>query len=262
VIDDFHYPDIAQQVGMIPADSTATAERPARIVDASISEDQSLCWSPNGRWIAYHSHKENGDDLWLVPADGSAPARRITSFGRGFETGWPRWSPDGKWLVFDADSRDAGPRRSLIYVMGLDQETGTVTRPAVPSNLDGYPGEGLHAEWLPGSDRLAVHGWEPPDRHSLLLVPRDGGPAQVVHRWQSEHRIGGLGVSPDGAWAAFPAPANGYFQIFRVPLSGGPPQQLTVDPGNKTQPSYSPDGRRIALTVWEYQVQFWLLDPR
>ena len=37
------------------------------------SEDQSLCWSPNGKWIVYHSHKDQGDDLYLVPADLSAP---------------------------------------------------------------------------------------------------------------------------------------------------------------------------------------------
>src|SRR6185503_10636295 len=107
VIDDYHYPDIAQDAGIIAADPAAPADRPLRVVDASPSEDQSLCWSPNGKWIVYHSHKDQGDDLYLVPADLSTPAKRVTSFGRGFETGWPRWSPDGKWVAFGADSRDA-----------------------------------------------------------------------------------------------------------------------------------------------------------
>jgi Tol biopolymer transport system component len=258
VVDDFRYPDIAQDVGLIPA-AGPPARRPAHVVDSSVSEDQGMGWSPNGKWIAYHSHKEAGDDIWLVPADRSAPARRITTFGRGYETGWPRWSPDGRWVVFDADSRDGGPRHSVIWVMGVDQGTGAVTVPEVEVALDGFTGEGLHAEWLPGSDRLVVHGFEEPDRHVLLEVARGGGRVRVIHRWISEHRHSGFGLSPDGRWLVFPAPADGVFQLFRVPAAGGSPEQLTFDPGHKTQPAYSPDGRRIALTVWEYQVQFWVL---
>jgi Tol biopolymer transport system component len=261
VIDDFRYPDIAQDAGIIAADPALPAARPLRVVDASPSEDQSLCWSPNGKWIVYHSHKDQGDDLYLAPADLSAPAKRITGFGRGFETGWPRWSPDGKWVAFGADSRDAR-RHPVIYVMGIDQATGTVTRPEQPVATAGFEGDGLDAEWLPDSEHLVVHGFERPDRHALFVVPRQGGAVREVHRYRSEHRFSGIGLSPDGKWVAFPAPApDGYFQLFRVPITGGVPRQLTFDPSNKTQPSYAPDGRRLALTVWEYQVQFWMLRP-
>jgi Tol biopolymer transport system component len=173
--------------------------------------------------------------------------------------GWPRWSPDGKWVLFNADSRDDGPGRSLIYRLGVDQETGDVTRADEPVTLGGYPGEGYHAEWLGGSDRILVHGFEEPDRHALLDVAGDGGPSRVITRWRSGHRMSGVTASPDGRWAVYPAPADGYFQLFRVPVAGGTPEQLTFGPVNKTQPAYSPDGTRIALTTWEFQVQFWIV---
>lgn len=258
VIDDFRYPDIAQDAGIIaaePGDTLPTG--PARVVDASPSEDQSLTWSPNGRWIAYHSHKDQGDDIWLVPADSSQPPRRLTSFGRGFETGWPRWSPDGKWLVFDADAKD-GERKSVIYVLGIDQESGEVTAPERALAFDGFAGEAVHAEWLGGSDRIAVLGDESPDRHLILLSSRNGGPAAVLHRWQGDHLFSGLGASPDGKAIAFVAPVGEYYQLFRIPAAGGAPRQLTFDPSNKTQPAWSPDGKRIALTVWEYEVAFYV----
>ncbi len=258
VIDDFAYPDIAQDVGIVSAEPPAPAEQVERVVENSPSEDQSLHWSPNGKWIAYHSHKDMGDDIYLVPADRSQPARRITSFGRGYETGWPRWSPDGKWLAFDADSKGTA-RRSVIYVMGIDQESGVVTSVERELAFNGFTGAAVHAEWMPDSRGLAVLADESVDQHLILRSTRDGGPVRTLHRWSSEHLFSGLGVSPDGKYVAFVAPAGGYFQLFRTPVGGGTPEQLTFDPTNKTQPSYAPDGQRIALTVWEYSVQFWRL---
>jgi Tol biopolymer transport system component len=73
VVDDFHYPDIAQDIGLIPSSGPLPAPAPASVVLASPSEDQSLCWSPNGRWMVLHSHKDLSDDLWIEPSDGSAP---------------------------------------------------------------------------------------------------------------------------------------------------------------------------------------------
>ena len=67
--DDAKYPDIAQDAGMIEVRADAPADKVAKIVHASPSEDQSLCWSPNGRWIAFHSHQDQSDDIWLRPAD-------------------------------------------------------------------------------------------------------------------------------------------------------------------------------------------------
>lgn len=257
-IDDFGYPDISQDNGIIPSSSDTPLTKVEKVVDDSPSEDQSLCWSPNGKWIAYHSHKDQGDDIWLVPADKSNPARRITSFGRGFETGWPRWSPDGKWLVFDSDSREPA-HLSVIYRIGIDQESGEITVPEKALTLNGFVGEAVHAEWTGGSERLAILGDESVDTHVILLAPRDGGAVKVLHRWKSEHLFSGLGSSPDGKWIAFIAPgADRHFQVWRMPVAGGEPQQLSFDPTNKTQPSYSPDGKQIALTVFEFTIQFWL----
>jgi Tol biopolymer transport system component len=76
-------------------------------------EDQAMTWSPSGRWIALHSHREQSDDIWLRPVDGSAPDRRITLLGRGAEVGWPRWSPDGSTVLLDGASPGAG--RSVLF---------------------------------------------------------------------------------------------------------------------------------------------------
>ena len=68
----------------------------------------------------------------------------------------------------------------------------------------------------------------------------------------------GISVSHDSQWVAYIGPAgDGFFQVFRVPIAGGAPEQLTFDPTAKTQPAYSPDGEWIAFTAFHYSVQFW-----
>ena len=256
VVDDANYPDIAQEAGIIDVSAPQMPTSSAHVVDASDSEDQSLCWSPNGRWIAYHSHKDQSDDIWLRPADGSSASRRISHLGRGAETGWPRWSPDGRWLLFDG--ADPKTRASTLFVIGVNQDTGDVTEPPRAISITGLDADISHGEWLPDNQQLIVLAKEGPGQHVIFTVSRVGGAARIIHRLASEHDTPGLATSPDGTQVAFVGPAiDGYFQIFAIPVAGGTARQVTADPSHKTQPAWSPDGHTLAFTVWSYDAQFW-----
>lgn len=263
VVDDIHYPDIAQDAGIIPASGPSPATAPASVVQASVSEDQGLTWSPNGRWIAFHSHQQGSDDIWLRPADRSAPAVRISHLGRGAEVGWPRWSPDGKWVVFEGDATRGRGGRSRLWLIGVDQETGHVTVPAHEVPLGSFDESVGDADWLGSGDQIVFSAFQPPRSHAIYRVPRTGGEPVELHRYQSPQHYDGLGASPDGTWLVYPAPdANGILQLFRVAADGsGPPIQLTADSTRKTQPAVSPDGASIAFTRWRYQGRFYLVKP-
>jgi Tol biopolymer transport system component len=220
VIDDAKYPDIAQEIGVIDA-NRGLSDAPLQVIADSDSEDQAMAWSPNGRWIALHSHREQSDDVWLRPTDGSAPDRRITMLGRGAEVGWPRWSPDGRTVLLDgANARG----RSVAYTIGVDQESGVVTSPLSEVATAGFDGDLMHAEWMPDGVRVAAVARDGPGRHALLVFRAAGGAPRIVYRVASEHDFPGLTVSPDGAWLGLRRRPDGYYQIFRVPAEGGTPE--------------------------------------
>jgi Tol biopolymer transport system component len=77
--------------------------------------------SPDGKWVVFSVSESNYDsqkdvsDLWIVPADASAPPRRLTSNRAG--EGGAAWSPDGQRLAF-ATRRD-DDEVGQIYVLDV-----------------------------------------------------------------------------------------------------------------------------------------------
>jgi len=207
-------------------------------------QSETPTWSPDGRSIGvtFGSWRRVIDDL--------------------YETGWPRWSPDGRWIVFPSEDPAVRASHGFLSVLGVDPETGLVTRPPQRLGLEDFPGGALHAEWSPDGRQVVFDGISALGHKGLYVVPATGGRPRRIHAYDSDQVYSGISVSPDSRWVAFVAPTpGGHFQVFRAPMGGGAPEQLTFDPTDKTQPAYAPRGDRIAFTVFTYTVQFWLLKP-
>jgi dipeptidyl aminopeptidase/acylaminoacyl peptidase len=77
--------------------------------------------SPDGRSVVFsvteaaYDEKKEIADLWLVPADGSAAPRRLTS-SKGGESG-PKWSPDSRRVAFTAKRED--DEVAQVYVIDV-----------------------------------------------------------------------------------------------------------------------------------------------
>jgi dipeptidyl aminopeptidase/acylaminoacyl peptidase len=77
--------------------------------------------SPDGKWVVFSLSTPDYDadkrhsDLWLVPADGSSPARPITA-GKAGESS-PIWSPEGGRLLFTA--KREGDDKAQVYLLNL-----------------------------------------------------------------------------------------------------------------------------------------------
>jgi dipeptidyl aminopeptidase/acylaminoacyl peptidase len=104
--------------------------------------------SPDGKWVVFsvafpaYDDKEQASDLWIVAADGSAPARRLTSTRTG-ESG-VAWSPDSRRVAFV--TKREGDEQNQIYI--LDLSGGEATRVTNISTGAGFP------QWRPDGRAL------------------------------------------------------------------------------------------------------------
>ncbi len=78
-------------------------------------------WSPDGQYIAYVGDATGETELYIVRADGSEPAKRLTTAGDTYKYD-VRWSPDSKKLLWS-------DRRQRLRIVEIDSKKVTeITR--------------------------------------------------------------------------------------------------------------------------------------
>jgi Tol biopolymer transport system component len=71
-----------------------------RNLQAGTSNQDTLTWSPSGKWLVCRHATYTGEDyLFLLAADGSGKTVKLTSSNTDGQLADPNWSPNGKQLI-------------------------------------------------------------------------------------------------------------------------------------------------------------------
>jgi eukaryotic-like serine/threonine-protein kinase len=110
---------------------------------SSTRSDHDPQLSPAGDRVAFVSTRSGrGHEIWVASLAGTSAAPLTQPSGRG--KGSPRWSPDGRWVAFDAQSGDNG--NWDIYV--IDAEGGQPRRLTTHPGFENFPSWSRDGKWI------------------------------------------------------------------------------------------------------------------
>ena len=219
------------------------ATKQVRQFTYSEKSENSPRWSPDGKFLAFLSNRDEDRQIYLLSSSGG-DAYAVTTGKRGIASF--AWSPDGKQIAFlasdeptDAEQKKEKDKDDAIVV---DKDTkhprvwilDVATKQA--RVVTGKEWEVREAEWTPHGKRLIVSATDHPesDDNTNRVFSLDLASGQMSLLLAPKGPFGDIRVSPDGAQFAYmgarvdgPEPHDIYVHS-TVVQAGDPSQNLTA----------------------------------
>lgn len=207
-----------------------------------------ISWNPAGTMLAVGAKTAGQDGIYLV--DVNSNDYEVLKFG--FQTiGGVAWSPDGRYLAFDADS---GGQQSDIYLYDVQSK--------ILRKLTNDVFTDLTPAWTPDSrtiyfisDRTKYTSgaetarnfdmWDHDvDARDIYRISVDNG---SIERVTKDPDVGkySLQITPDGAYLLYTADYNGISNLWKLDLATGRKAALTNSLQEVSQISLSQDGTKL-----------------
>ncbi|HET9864194.1 MAG TPA: S9 family peptidase [Steroidobacteraceae bacterium] len=233
--------DIAENKGLTDLWLLPVAGGDARRLTTDKGSDTQATASPDGKWIAFVSRRDDDEEtqLYVIPTDGGE-ARRVTSLPTGASL--PKWFPDSRHLMFVSEVWPDLVRWEDQAARKKERESSKMT---------------AHV-WTRAPIAYFDHLLDDRQPH-LFSIAIDGGEPTAVTRlsgfWLSTADLDGssFAISPDGLEVAFAANVDRSgiepnYDVIVLPTCGCKPAR-NISAANKADdfaPLYSPDGRHLA----------------
>lgn len=217
------------------------ADRALRVnLSRHIGEDSRPVWSPDGRWIAFYSHRDRRTNLHIMDADGRHIRQVADS---GVASAYPAWSPDGAWIAYAVD---------LYTQAGIWK-----VRP-----------DGSSAQRLT-NQRVSSLAWSPDGAHLVFTADCDNNCDIYLMRADGSdlRQITRNGVfdaapawSPDGQQIVFMSSRDLFFELYAVmvdcqpsEIQGCPVRRLTDNRDFDGFPVWAEVGGQIAFSSRRFE---------
>jgi serine/threonine protein kinase/Tol biopolymer transport system component len=181
-------------------------------------------------YVVFDSYNGTRTQLWRTEVDGSNPTTLVEGNLMGSDC-----SPDGKWLLYEANT----PSGTKLY--RLPVEGGS------PTEIGSAPGGGGGV--ISSDGKLVAYNFQegsPVPQPKFAVIPAGGG--SPLHVIVPPSGYSELRWSPDGKGLQFLLTRNGATNVWEQPLAGGEPRQVTnFTSGLIFGFSWSRDGQQLLL---------------
>jgi eukaryotic-like serine/threonine-protein kinase len=222
------------------------AGSPLRLTSARAS-DLSPAWSPDGRFIAFEREAGQSHAYFIVPALGGPERKLANAYPEAFGSGIS-WSLDGKYSAVADRGSPNGSRAGIFFVSvesgemrdsGIESPAPFVVGPA-------FSPDGKYLAFVSGSGFLS---------NDIYVVPVSGGksrPLTSVHA-----HIRGPAWMSNGQELVFSSNHLGLDTLWRVALTGGAPEPLSIAADDARQVTISARGNRLAFLRYKVDTNIW-----
>ncbi len=262
---------------------------PARQLTSDPAQEGFATWSLDGKQIVfqhtnmYDTAGKNG--LWKISADGKDALHIFSGIAEH-----PRWSPDGKYIVFDADTGNS--------IRMIPSEGGEIIK-FLPDSIEIHNGglpcwspdgsqiafverkylslctwnfktgelKSLFSEegklplpcgwWTDGQSIMVANMDMETRKNTMLRIDKDGnGVMEIKGHHENFYRY--MALSPDGSLLVYAAIEDRFLGLYVMSSNGSNSLPLAVSGNSHNEaPVWSPDGKRLAF-VRNFDI--WVMD--
>jgi Tol biopolymer transport system component/C-terminal processing protease CtpA/Prc len=229
----------------------------ARLLVSDPATESRPLWSPDGKTLAFVSNRGGASNIYLL-ALATGEVKRLTFADSGESL--DAWSRDGRWIYFSSGVNDVGRQPDVFRVSAEGGTPLEVSRERYLAEFQSAPSPDGKTLALMARGLSAAQWWRNGHAHIdetelwLKTIDAPGGYRKLVEGG-AKHAFPMW--SPDGASISYMSDESGAENLWRIPVAGGAPTQLThFTSGRLLWPSIAYDGASIVFErgfgVWRW----------